>query len=148
MSNRFETQFEEAKESPGFIFWKAANLHQRLQRQVLKNIDITPSQFSVLASYFFAQDRLGPVTQAQICEHTALDKMHVSDITKSLISKKYVQKLAHEEDGRSFRICVTDKGAKVCNEAVKRIEKLDDEFFGKTENVKQFTKMLLKLLNI
>lgn len=143
-SNKLNTQFQSAKQSPGFLFWKISNLHQRLQRQELKDLDITPSQFSVLACYFFLAHS-EPPTQSVVCEFTSMDKMHVSDITRALIKKKYIRKIKNSKDARSHCIIVTDLGADICNQSVKRIEKLDNLFFGATENISKFMEFLVKI---
>lgn len=143
MAQKFETQFKKANQSPGFQFWKVANLHQRKQRQALKDLDITPSQFSVLACYFYLQNHQDELpTQALVCEHSKLDKMHVSDITKALLQKKLLSKKSNKEDSRSYRLELTANGATICNKAVRLIEKLDHQFFGHAGDIVSFQKML------
>jgi DNA-binding MarR family transcriptional regulator len=145
MSKYLETNFDEASESIGFLFWKTANLHQRLQRNILKELDLTPTQFSILASFYFLKKDYNEVTQALVCEHTSLDKMHVSDTTKALLKKNFICKDQSATDGRKLLINLTPEGKKSCNKAVKLIEKLDRGFFEKTEDVKTFHSMLKNL---
>ncbi|MDO9182180.1 MAG: hypothetical protein Q7U04_07215 [Bacteriovorax sp.] len=92
MNKKLNTKFDAAESSPGFLFWKVANLHQRLQRQVLKDLDISPTQYFLLACYFFLKTPEGLPTQTDICEMAGLDKMLVSDTTKALLRKKLVIK--------------------------------------------------------
>lgn len=145
MNKKLDTKFKSADASPGFLFWKTANLHQRLQRQALKDLDISPTQYSILACYFFLKTDEKLPTQSDICEMAGLDKMLVSDTTKALLTKKLIRKKANAEDKRSFQIELTDEGKKICNKAVKLIEDLDDKFFALTGNMVNFNQMLKKI---
>lgn len=145
LNKKLNTKFDSAESSPGFLFWKVANLHQRLQRQVLKDLDISPTQYSLLACYFFLKNPTKLPTQSDICEMAGLDKMLVSDTTKALLRKKLVCKKSNKDDQRSFFIELTDEGKSICNKAVKLIEALDDEFFALTGNTNTFHRMLHKI---
>lgn len=145
MNKKLNTKFDAAESSPGFLFWKVANLHQRLQRQVLKDLGISPTQYSLLACYFFLKTPTKLPTQSDICEMAGLDKMLVSDTTKALLKKKLVCRKSNNDDQRSFFIELTDEGKSICNKAVKLIEVLDDEFFALTGNTKTFHTMLHKI---
>jgi DNA-binding MarR family transcriptional regulator len=144
-NKKLNTKFDAAESSPGFLFWKVANLHQRLQRQVLKDLDISPTQYSLLACYFFLKTPTKLPTQSDICEMAGLNKMLVSDTTKALLRKKLVSKKINKDDQRSFFIELTDEGKLICNKAVKLIEVLDDKFFALTGNTKTFHTMLHKI---
>ena len=122
MSHKLNTQFKSAEASPGFLFWKIANLHQKLQRQVLSDLNISPTQFSILACYFFCQNKPGLPTQSDICEMAGLDKMLVSDITKTLLAKQLIRKKSRASDKRSYEIELSEEGKIICNKAIKLIE--------------------------
>ncbi len=143
--SKLETKFKSADASTGFLFWKVANLHQRLQRQVLRDLEISPTQFSILACYFFMKSGQTLPTQSDICEMAGLDKMLVSDVTKALLSKNLIRKSENIHDKRSFQIELTHEGVKVCNQAVKLIENLDDKFFNQSGSKLNFHKMLKKI---
>jgi DNA-binding MarR family transcriptional regulator len=143
---KLETKFDKAEGSVGFLFWKTANLHQRLQRAALKDLDLTPTQFSILACYFFLQKEEDELpSQADVCKHSGLDKMHVSDTTNALLKKKLLTKKMDKNDRRAYLIELTDHGKTICNKAVKIIEILDDEFFSASNNKKNFHSMLEKI---
>ena len=131
--------------SPGFLLWKVSNLHQRLQRKALEFLDLTPSQFSVLTCYFFLSRKSDPVSQTDVCHHAGIDKMLVSDLTKTLLKKKYLKSSKNKDDRRSFNIEVTDEGACVCNKALKIIEALDSEFFGRSKRQMEFLEIMQEL---
>jgi len=143
----FESRHSNPGASPGFLLWKAANLHQRLQRQELSELGISPTQFSLLASYFFlcgVQD--GPVSQADVCDHASLDKMLVSDGTRALLRKKLIARKRSDTDGRAFAIELTASGVAICNRALQVVEAMDANFFAKTGDVTEFVRLTSRLL--
>ena len=142
---KFETKFQSAEMSPGFLLWKVSNLHQRLQRKALLDLDLTPSQFSILACFFFLSDRQPIITQSDVCRHSGIDKMLISDITKVLLKKRLIKKMVNKHDCRSFAIQITDEGASRCNQAVKIIEEVDMRFFQISGNSTEFLTTLAEL---
>ncbi len=131
MTNTFDSDHAGPDASPGFLLWKVANLHQNLQRRALSDLNLTPTQFSVLACYSYLS-LSGQVTQADVCHQAALDKMMVSDATRALITKGLVTKAPSETDGRASVISLTRTGRSVCNKALKIIEPLDAALFAST----------------
>jgi DNA-binding MarR family transcriptional regulator len=145
---RFESRFRSAAESPGFLLWKAANLHQRLQRQALGELGISPTQFSLLASFFFlSRTKHGPVSQAEVAEHASLDKMLVSDGTRALLAKKLIVRRRSETDGRAFDVELTEHGVATCNRALRVVEATDAAFFARTGDVPAFLALVTRLVD-
>lgn len=144
----FQSKFESADQSPGFLLWKASNLHQRLQRKSLLELDLTPSQFSILACYFFLSSKYSSVTQATVCRHAGIDKMLISDLTKTLIKKNCLKKIANKEDRRSHSIKLTENGEAKCNQALKIIETLDAKFFARARDSKSLVRGLTDLVEL
>ncbi len=144
----FASRFPSATESPGFLLWKAANLHQRLQRQALSELGISPTQFSLLASsLFLSRKKRGPVSQAEVAEHASLDKMLVSDGTRALLAKKLIVRRRSETDGRAFDVELTAHGVAICNRALRVIEATDDAFFARTGDVPAFLMLVTRLVD-
>lgn len=141
----FQSKFKSAEMSPGFLLWKVSNLHQRLQRKALLELDLTPSQFSILACYFFLSSKSSSVTQAEVCRHDGIDKMLISDLTKTLIKKNCLKKTANKEDRRSHSIKLTENGVNKCNQAIKIIETLDAKFFAAAKDSKSLIRGLADL---
>jgi DNA-binding MarR family transcriptional regulator len=141
----FESKFRTADSSPGFLLWKAANLHQRLQRRKLAQFGLTPTQFSVLACYGSLTSPESLITQADVCQYAALDKMIVSDATRALVDKGLLDRVPSETDRRAATITVTQRGRKICNDAIRIVEELDTEFFGQAGNVNSLVQQLQDL---
>jgi MarR family transcriptional regulator, organic hydroperoxide resistance regulator len=142
----FQSKFKSAELSPGFLLWKASNLHQKLQRKALLEVDLTPSQFSILACYFFLSSKSSSVTQTDVCRHAGIDKMLISDLTKTLIKKKCLKKIANKNDRRSYSIKLTENGEDKCNQALKIIEPLDAKFFATATDPKNLIRGLADLV--
>lgn len=125
----FGSRYAGAESSAGFLLWKVANLHQALQRRALADLGLTPTQFSVLAC-FADLASAGPVTQADVCRHAALDKMLVSDATRALIAKGLLARAPSPVDRRAAEITLTGDGRSMCARALQIIEPLDEAFFA------------------
>ncbi len=144
--NKLQTRFKDARYSLGFLIWKTSNKLQRLHRIGLENLDLTPTQFSVLASIVYVSSNHEKLTQSLLCQHTEMDKMLVSDIIKSLVKKEFINKRKNTEDTRSFLIQPTSLGVKVANKAIKIIEDIDKEFFRSVRDISLFGEDLSRIL--
>ncbi len=145
--HKLKTKFKEAKYSLGFLVWKSSNKLQRLHRAALKELDLTPTQFSVLASIVYMGSLHDKLTQSMLTQYTEMDKMLISDIIKSLVFKKLIDKEKNEEDSRSFLIWATSLGASTVNRAIKIVEKMDEDFFKPVKDKAQFGEELNRILS-
>jgi MarR family transcriptional regulator, organic hydroperoxide resistance regulator len=143
---RLKTNFKKAEDSPGFMLWKTANLLQRLHWECLRDLDITPTQFSLMTCLVYLHQE-GPVTASRIVAHTGMDKMMVSDLLKTLSRKRLITKSSNPEDARSYIIRPTSQGEMVTNAAVMKVEALDKAFFRRIGDVGAFHEALLDLVN-
>lgn len=143
---RLDTHFEKAEDSPGFMLWKASNLLQRLHSNCLKDLNITPTQFSLMCCVVYLH-QFGVVTSAMIVEQTGMDKMMVSDLVKTLLKKKLLLKSKNNEDGRSFLITPSSIGLKITNQSIRLVEDLDTQFFKKLKNIENFRQELISIVS-
>jgi DNA-binding MarR family transcriptional regulator len=145
---KFESKFSSASVSPGFLLWKVSNLHQRQQKKALEPLGLTPTLFSVLACYHYLLEKHESVAQSDVCHHAGIDKMLVSDVTKSLVKKNFVKLSKSKTDRRSFNVVVTNDGANICNKALKIIEQLDADFFGDLKSQYDFLVIMQNLARL
>ncbi|MFV0421472.1 MarR family winged helix-turn-helix transcriptional regulator [Oleidesulfovibrio sp.] len=146
MTTPLNTKYNNASESPGFLLWKASNKLQRLHRAALKEFDLSPTQFSVLASIVYLGSDEDQLTQALLCQHTQMDKMLVSDVVRALCKKQLVTRFANPADRRSFIITATSDGERLANKTVKIVESIDTDFFSDVQNAKLFMDSLCIIL--
>jgi len=139
---------KEAEDSPGFLLWQVTTLWQRGIKKALDDINLTHSQFVLLASLLWLSKQKESVTQTDLSQHSKIDPMTTSTVIRTLLQKKMVQRQEHHTDTRAKTITLTETGIKVTRQAVKIIEKFDGAFFsslaGKTAG---FNSELLVLLN-
>jgi DNA-binding MarR family transcriptional regulator len=145
--NKLKTSFSDANYSLGFLTWKTSNKLQRLHRTALKDLYLTPTEFSVLASVVYVSSIQEKLTQSFLSKYTEVDKMLISDIIKSLVKKKLVNKKKNPEDSRSFIIHHTVLGLEVANKAIKIVEDIDLKFFRFINNRTLFVEELNRILS-
>jgi DNA-binding MarR family transcriptional regulator len=141
-----KTQFRSAEDSPGFMLWKAANLLQRAHTGCLRELNITPTQFSLMTCLVYLHQH-GPVTAARIVEHAGMDKMLVSDVIKALERKKLLRRRTNPGDGRSRLLEPTALGERITNSAVRKVEDVDTMLFGRVRDVSAFHTELTAFVN-
>ena len=138
--------FKTAEDSPGFMLWKASNRLQRLHARCLSDLDVTPTQFSLMTCLVYLY-REGLVTSSRIVGHTGMDKMLVSDLVRALEKQRLLRRSPNPEDGRSWLIEPTSRGTELTNSAVLQVEALDAEYFGAVRNLRSFHADLTALVN-
>jgi DNA-binding MarR family transcriptional regulator len=145
-TSRFDSRFRSPNQSPGFLLWRSANLHQRLQRLALRGLGLTPTEFSLLACFSYLSQRSGrPISQAEVGEHAGLDKMVVSDATRALEEKNLVVRNRSDHDARVMVVELSPAGRRVCNEALAVVEAVDARFFTGIEDLSAFVSALSSL---
>lgn len=145
MTERLETGFDSAQESPGLLLWQVTNRWQAAQRAALKPYGLTHVQFVVLASLTYLAAE-GPVTQRALADHAALDPMMTSQVLRALEQLHLVHREDHPTDRRAKALAVTPAGRALANRAVKAVEACDAEFFAPLGNAAGLAKSLGRLL--
>ncbi len=146
MNKGLRSTFSSAGESPGFLLYKASNLLLRLHGAALKEFDLTPAQFSLLAGVVYLSAE-GPLTQSALAKHTGLDKMFVSDLIKALRKKSLVRTLPSSQDARAKLVEPTAAGVRRANAAINEVERIDARFFGKVSSRERVVRDLRALLD-
>ncbi len=142
---RLATEFASAEDSPGFLLWQVTNRWQAAQRATLKPFGLTHVQFVLLASLTWL-DAEGPVSQRQLADHAASDRMMTSQVLRVLGSRGLVDRETDPRDGRAKAVAVTAEGAELADRAVKAVEACDRAFFAPLgTSAGAFTKALLRL---
>lgn len=140
--------FKRPEDSPGFLLWQLTSDWQRQQRDALKKINLTHPQFVVLAGVLWLSSISNNiVTQQQVAELSKFDKMSMSDLTATLLAKKYLRRSKHPKDKRAYSLSLTEKGRQRILKAIPVVEGIDAKFFTKqTNSLVQLIKNLQHLL--
>jgi len=130
MSKSSPFKYEKADESAGFLLWKITALWQRKLADVLGVLGITQTQYAILASLRWFEEKREPTTQAHLVEHTKIDKMTVSKAIRKLEENNLVLRSSSSSDGRTTNVRLTVQGRRLTQKAVVVIENADEEFFS------------------
>lgn len=115
-------------------------------RKVLRDFDITSSQFDILQKLFFK----GEMRLTDLSEELGITKGTASGIVKRLVDYGYVRKTKSQVDKRVYNLSITDEGKEVIEEVInKRVEYIRDIFsvFDESKQ-KAFLEQLKQLTNI
>ncbi len=139
--------FIKPEESSGFLLWQVTMLWQRKIKQGLDEIDLTHTQFVLLASseWLFKQHKI--VTQIDISNHSKTDRMMVSKVLRTLQQKELVTRHEHKTDTRAKTILLTSKGKLILQKALVIVGKIDTDFFKiLNKDLKNYNNNMQKLL--
>ncbi len=140
--------YEKSSDSTGFLLWQVHNLWQREVRKQLIDLDLTHTQFVILANAYWLDLKEQLVSQTAIARHAKVDVMMTSNILRTLEKKGLLTRKEHQTDTRAKLVELTDLGMKVLGKAVEEVESFDMAFFSKLKNTSEFNKELLRLLDI
>ena len=134
--------------SSGFLLWQVTVVWQREIKKALEDVELSHASFVILASLLWFEEQNKEITQTTIINHTKLDKMTVSKNLKSLVSKGFVKRFENENDTRAKTIVLEIQGKEIAIKAVKIVEKIDKDFFGKLQKEEklQINQLFTKLI--
>ncbi len=125
---------ETPDESSGFLLWQVTNLWQREIKKVLEPLDLTHSQFVLLASTLWLMQHNEAITQIVLSNHTKIDPMTTSTVLRTLQKKGFLGRQEHSTDTRAKTVILTPTGIEVAKIAVKVVEEFDRSFFQQLGN--------------
>ena len=130
MSDESVFQYEQADDSSGFLLWKITMLWQQKLFKVLGEFGITQTQYAILASLLWFEEKHEPATQAHLVEHTKIDKMTLSKSIRKLEVAGFVLRTQSARDARAMDLEFTVFGKGQIRRAIVAVENADEEFFA------------------
>ncbi|MFI5342890.1 MAG: MarR family winged helix-turn-helix transcriptional regulator [Chlamydiales bacterium] len=124
------SHFEGPEQSPGFLLWQVSTKWRREIETALATLNLTHPQFVLLASLGWLTRHQADVTQVELARHCSTDVNMTSQVLRSLEQKGYLERHRRQGDERSKFPRLTEKGAKLVEQAIPLVEKVDDHFFG------------------
>jgi DNA-binding MarR family transcriptional regulator len=147
MTHKIEFQFKSPNESPGYLLGQMTLLWQRKIKKVLDPLDLTQTQFVLLAALGWLSRENDQVTQIDIANQGNADRMMVSKVLRTLESKKFVSRQEHQTDTRAKVIKLTNRGAEVLQQALTAVENADKAFFSVDgNNLASFNQQMVNLI--
>ena len=148
MPEEIDFHFKSPKDSPGYLLGQLTMLWQRKQKKVLDPLDLTQTQFVLLAALGWLSKKSGAVTQVDIANQSNCDRMMVSKVLRTLEDKGFITRKEHETDTRAKTIRLTTDGEVILQKAIVEIENADLEFFAALGNrLSSFNKNMARLID-
>lgn len=148
MSKDIDFHFKSPSDSPGYLLGQVTMLWQRKQKRVLDPLDLTQTQFVLLAALAWLSKKNDAVTQVDIANQSNADRMMVSKVLRTLEEKGFITRQEHESDTRAKTIRLTPSGGLVLQKALVEIENADLEFFATLgTELSSFNKNMLQLID-
>ena len=147
MLKEIEFQFKSPNDSPGYLLGQLTTLWQRKLKKVLDPLNLTQTQFVLLAALGWLLKKNDVVTQVEIAIQSNADRMMVSKVLRTLEEKKFISRQEHPTDTRAKIIKLTNEGATVLQKALTTVENADIEFFSALgDKLPSFNQNIAKLI--
>jgi len=148
MSKEINFHFKSPKDSPGYLLGQLTMLWQRKLKKVLDPLDLTQTQFVLLAALGWLSKKSDSVTQIDIANQSNADRMMVSKVLRTLQEKGFITRHEHETDTRAKTIRLTNSGETVLQKALIDVENADIDFFASLdENLSSFNSNMVNLID-
>lgn len=147
MPKEIEFQFKSPNDSPGYLLGQLTMLWQRKLKKVLDPLDLTQTQFVLLAALGWLSKKNDVVTQIDIANQSNADRMMVSKVLRTLQDKGFITRQEHETDTRAKTIRLTTDGEVVLQKALIEVENADLDFFATLDHqLPGFNKSMVQLI--
>jgi DNA-binding MarR family transcriptional regulator len=148
MPKEIDFHFKSPNDSPGFLLGQVTMLWQRKLKKVLDPLDLTHTQFVLLAALGWLSKNNSSVTQVDIARQSNADRMMVSKVLRTLEEKDFITRQENEKDTRAKTIRLTTKGEKVLQKSILAVENADINFFATIETkLTSFNKNMVQLID-
>lgn len=134
MSKEIEFHFKSPHDSPGYLLGQLTMLWQRKLKKVLDPLDLTQTQFVLLAALGWLSKKSNSVTQIDIANQSNADRMMVSKVLRTLEEKGFITRQEHETDTRAKTIRLTEEGALILQKGLIEVENADLDFFANLDS--------------
>ncbi len=137
------SEFSQAEESPGYLLWMVSTAWRRKLEEALATLDLTHTQFVLLASIGFLTKRGKTVSQIELAQHANLHAAMTSQVIRTLQKKGLITRVHQPGDERSKHAALTAAGAALVEKAVPHVEAIDTEYFSPLSAQEQATYLAL-----
>jgi DNA-binding MarR family transcriptional regulator len=147
MPKEIDFHFKSPEDSPGYLLGQLTMLWQRKQKKVLDPLNLTQTQFVLLAALGWLSKNSESVTQVDIANQSNADRMMVSKVLRTLADKGFLTREEHATDTRAKTIRLTASGEVVLQKALVEIENADLAFFTTSDvDLSRFNSSMSKLV--
>ena len=135
------------EEKSGYLLYQVNMLWQRKVNQGLKSLDLTHTQFIVLASTAWMGKEGERVHLSDISTFAHFDRMMTSRLTDKLSERNLLKKIPGKQNAKIREIKLTPTGIELLKKAIQKMLEMEKEFYGPLgEHHQELNKNLEKLL--
>ena len=116
--------------SPGFWLQRAAQAYLRELDARLRPLELTHTQFQLLAAAGWLSREGEHPTQQQVADFAGADRMMTSKVLAALEGRRLLVRTADEQDARVRRITVTGPARELLREATRIAREVDAALIG------------------
>lgn len=139
--------YREPEENSGYLLWQVTMQWQLSMNRALGKMELTLTQFSLMAGLYWLGEKKGAVTQQQLADYANTDKMMTSKVLAVLENKQLIERVKDPGDSRAKQLKMTNKGVEVLREAYRVVKEVDDVFFKEVVKDKVvFDGLLMRLI--
>lgn len=137
---------EKPQDDIGFLLWQITMTWQRELNRALSVIDLTHTQYAIIAALRSLLKESQDITQKEIAARSNTDTMMVSKVLRTLEKKDFIERREHKTDTRAKCVSLTPKGRKTFQEAFKITATANEIFTSKLSDKDHFIKELQRIL--
>ena len=134
--------------SPGFLLWHVTLAWQRAVTAALAPMRLTHVQFVLLASTWWLTEHDGPPNQLQLARQVGTDVRMTSEVVRRLEAKGLLTREIDTSDSRARRLRPTAAGARLAQDAIDAVERVDADFFEQEPGLTPLLQRLLAARNV
>lgn len=138
MNKEIHFHFEKPEENLGYLLWQATMQWQKQMNRALSEINLTHTQFVIMAALGWLLKGKDSVTQKDIADHSNTDRMMVSKILRTLQQNELIERKEHQTDTRAKCVFLTDKGRGTLQKAIDIKKRANEQFFCKLLDEQRF----------
>lgn len=139
--------YTEPEENSGYLLWQVTMQWQLSMNRALGKMELTLTQFSLMAGLYWLSKKNQTVTQQQLADYANTDKMMTSKVLMVLEKKQIIERLKNPDDSRAKQLSITPKGIQTLREAYHIVEQVDSLFFENVVKDKTtFDNLLMRLI--
>jgi DNA-binding MarR family transcriptional regulator len=132
-------------ESPGFLLWHVTLRWQRDMAAALAPLDLTHVQFVLLATTWWLNVQGEDPNQLAVARQAGTDVKMTSQVLRKLEAKALIERPVDPADTRARKLRVTERGARLAQQAIAAVESADGAFFQGIEDPGALLAMLRPL---
>ena len=121
-------------------------LWNRQMNRALNEINLTHTQFVIMAALGWLLKNADNVTQKEIADASNTDRMMVSKILRKLEKNELIKRKEHETDTRAKCVVFTDKGIDTLQRALEIKDRANALFFSELSDKQKFGNELRQII--